>query len=276
MTVSVSVVSLITFVTCTIGYFNWLKPTLTVKILNNPDQLLEYKNNTFIRLAIYLLTVIISQFGVNIWYLILHCGGDIQQNIWAAALYTFIPWIFIFAIMVAIIVVFPGLKLAFTDVIGYYAVATQANEILSSIIMKPEVTDALLKNTTDAEKSTMSKTAQAVMKIWGNNSLLINQMNPDNFLDIWNLLKPLMIKETDEGNILTKAQETLLNLVVLKDNIGEGLWYIYTAILISSIVNYNLTSRGCKKSVETIKAQHDAYILKREADNKATNPKPPI
>jgi hypothetical protein len=56
----------------------------------------------------------------------------------------------------------------------------------------------------------------------------------------------------------------MLNLVVLKDNIGEAIWYVYTALLISSIVYYNLANVGCKKSVEQIKASHDEYVQQQE------------
>lgn len=90
-------------------------------------------------------------------------------------------------------------------------------------------------------------------------------MNPDNFLNIWNILKPLMNAGAFE-NIEIKTN--LLNLVVLKDNIGEGLWYIYTAILISSIVNYNLATRGCVKDISQIKADHDNYIKQQEEVDK--------
>ena len=86
-------------------------------------------------------------------------------------------------------------------------------------------------------------------------------MNTDNFLDIWNILKPLMTPGSFE-NIEIKTK--LLNLVVLKDNIGEMFWYIYTAILISSIVYYNLATRGCIKSVDQIKQDHDTYIQQQE------------
>ena len=41
-------------------------------------------------------------------------------------------------------------------------------------------------------------------------------------------------------------------------------WYIYTAILISSIVYYNLATRGCIKSVDQIKQDHDTYIQQQE------------
>jgi len=90
-------------------------------------------------------------------------------------------------------------------------------------------------------------------------------MNSDNFVTIWETLKPLM-KDTYKENI--EIQTQLLNLVVLKDNIGEAFWYIYTAILISSIVYYNLATRGCVKSVDQIKSDHDAYIQQQEEADK--------
>jgi len=88
--------------------------------------------------------------------------------------------------------------------------------------------------------------------------------NSDNFLNVWDILKPLMVQGAYD-NIELKSQ--LLSLVALKENIGEALWYIYTAILISSIVYYNLATRGCVKSVDQIKADHDAYIKQAEEAN---------
>jgi hypothetical protein len=75
-----------------------------------------------------------------------------------------------------------------------------------------------------------------------------------------------MIPGAYENNDIKKQ---LLDLVVLKDNIGEAFWYVYTSILISSIVYYNLATRGCVKSVDQIKADHDAYIQQQEETNKA-------
>jgi hypothetical protein len=63
-------------------------------------------------------------------------------------------------------------------------------------------------------------------------------------------------------------KQRLLDLVILKDNIGEAFWYLYTSILISSIVYYNLATRGCIKSVEQIKSEHDNFIKKEEELNK--------
>ena len=90
-------------------------------------------------------------------------------------------------------------------------------------------------------------------------------MNPDNFKSIWYTLKPLMNTGVYEN---IEIQNQLLHLVSLKDNIGEAVWYIYTAILISSIVYYNLATRGCVKNVDQIKADHDAYIQQQEEADK--------
>jgi len=86
-------------------------------------------------------------------------------------------------------------------------------------------------------------------------------MNPENYIQIWNLLKPLMTPGMFEN---LEIKKNLLDLVVLKDNIGEAFWYIYTAILISSIVNYNLATRGCVKDIKQVKADHDIYIKQQE------------
>ena len=66
----------------------------------------------------------------------------------------------------------------------------------------------------------------------------------------------------------TTIKQQLLDLVVLKDNIGEAFWYVYTAILISSIVYYNLATRGCVKSVDQMKSDHEAYIQSQEEAKK--------
>lgn len=231
-------------------------------MLEQPNGITNYYSSTLVWLAVYILLVVVSQFFLNCGYLINKCGGDISKNIGAAALFTFIPWILIFGVMIAVLIIFPGFKSAFTDVIGYYAVSFQANDLLSTIIMPADIRDKLNQTTNDADKQKLTGAAEAVMKIWGNNSLLINQMNPENFTEIWSILTPLMVPgaATDQAK-----KAALLGLVVLKDNIGEGLWYIYTAVLISSIVYYNLATRGCVKDIASIKTQHDNYLKQQEA-----------
>ena len=54
------------------------------------------------------------------------------------------------------------------------------------------------------------------------------------------------------------------------------MWYIYTAILVSSIVYYNLATKGCLRDVNSIKTNYNQYIqtkgdeLSATAESKAT------
>jgi hypothetical protein len=53
-------------------------------------------------------------------------------------------------------------------------------------------------------------------------------------------------------------------LVVKKDNIGEMLWYIYTGLLLTSIVQLKITTRGCTMNPKTMEENY-AKFKKQEA-----------
>lgn len=260
----ISLQSLIFFIIITIIYFAFPsigKPQLTLSDLTKEGVTPEFYSKNSKSLVFYLGVIVVSQLLLNIGYLMAKCGGSLDKNIGAAALFTFIPWILIFGVLLVVLIIFPGFKSAFSDVIGYYVVAGGANDIFGSILMGTDLNEMIEKTGDESRRNELTKAAEAIIKICGNKSILINQMNPDNFLSIWDTLKPLMTPGSYE-NIELKQQ--LLNLVVLKDNIGEAFWYVYTAILISSIVYYNLATRGCVKSAEQIKSEHDAYIKQQE------------
>ena len=266
-----SYLSIFIFLIITIVYYIFPavgKLPVTVDILQN-NQLGAYYKNNLSRLGLYFLFVVMSQFLLNSLYLINKCGGNSSTNIGVAALMTFVPWTLIFGVMMAILIMYPGLKSAFSDVIGYFAVAGKANEILTSILIDTKIEETINSsdNINELTKNAMKQSAEAILKLCGNKSILINQMSPDNFLSIWDILKPLM---KEGGNIpdLQQKQQELLGLVVLKDNIGEGLWYLYTAVLLTSIISFNLASRGCRKTVDQLKASHDDYLKQEEEAQK--------
>ena len=266
----VSQISLVLFIIITIIYFavpSIGKPQLTLNDILTDESKATYYIKNIKSLAFYLGVVVVIQLILNGWYLSTKCDGAIDKNIYAAFIFTFIPWVLIFGVMLAVLIIFPGFKSAFSDVLGYYAVAGSANDIFSSIFIGTDINDMIDKTNDVTKKNELTHAAEAIMKICGNKSILINQMNSDNFVTIWDTLKPLMNAGVyDDPNSEIKTQ--LLNLVVLKDNIGEAFWYIYTAILISSIVYYNLATRGCVKSVDQIKSDHDAYIQQQEEADK--------
>ena len=264
----VSLQSLLYFIIITIIYFVFPsigKPQLTLDDLVDDETKMNYYNRTLKSLAFYLGVVVVIQLLLNVTYLVSKCGGSLDKNIGAAALFTFIPWILIFGVMLAVLIIFPGFKSAFSDVLGYYVVAGSANDIFSVILIGTDINDMIDKTNDVNKKNELTHAAEAIMKICGNKSILINQMNPENFTEIWQTLKPLMNPGAYDN---LEIKTNLLNLVSIKDNIGEAFWYIYTAILISSIVYYNLATRGCVKSVDQIKSDHDTYIKQQEAANK--------
>ena len=240
-----------------------LKPKLTVDKLG-PDCFNDYKSSIFPKLALYLLAVCLSQFLLNTAYLNAKCGGTSKDNIGIAAIYTFIPWTVIFGSMIAVLIIFPGFKSAFSDVIGYFAISGGAKDIFNNILVNKEIQNNI-DNDDPANKAVFEKAADAITKMVGDKSILINKMTPDNFTDFWDTLFPLMKPEiTNNADMLTDYKTQLLNLVVLKENIGEALWYVYSALLIASIVYYNLANVGCVQSVDQIKASHDEYIKTQE------------
>jgi hypothetical protein len=158
--------------------------------------------------------------------------------------------------MIAVLIIFPGFKSAFSYVLGYFAISGGAADLFTKIMKNNDITGQ-----NQAPDPKLTAALEAVDKILDNNSILINKITPDNFIEMWHTLTPLM-KDDVTANVNQMGDQyksDLLALVVKKDNIGEAFWYIYTAILISSIVYYNLANRGCVKSVEQIKAGYDEY-----------------
>ena len=266
----ISYLSIIIFLIFTIIYYIFPavgKLPITLEILKN-NELGEYYKKNLSRLGLYFLAILVSQFALNSVYLINKCGGSAGTNVGMAAVLTFIPWTLIFAIMICVLIMYPGFKSAFADVVGYFVVAGKANEILSDLLVDVNADQAIESAQASLEqKGTLKKTAEAILKLCGNKSILINQITPENFLSVWEILKPLM---KNDGKIadIDKKQKDLLSLVVTRDNVGEAIWYIYTGIFITSIVSFNLASRGCKKTIDQLKASHDDFV-KQEQDVKS-------
>lgn len=363
-----SYINVIAFVIITILYYS-LKPTLTLK----HDEAQKYKETRYVYLSIYLMIIILTQFFVNVSIIKSTCGGNITANIGPAALFTFMPWLFIFGIMVVILLLYPGFKSVFADVIGYFYISSAANEIITTLLINKEVEDAMDKggepsfNTTDASappppyskpdttnyitsditpsappesaisttptqesipivlaepiqpgalinsipegstpgkvvdtlqlpptsggrktvikrreqikkgggKKEMQDAAEIIVKICGNMSVLINQITPENFDGYWKILTPLMKpKYQNENNTVEteKLKNDLFQLVVTRDNVGESMWYIYAGILVTSIVQLKIATRGCVKSTAQMEKDYQSF-LDEEAVAKANKDK---
>jgi hypothetical protein len=220
----------------------------------------------------------------------------------AAGVFTFIPWTLIFGIIVIVLIMYPGFKSAFSDVIGYFYVSSSANKLLTDLLVNTDLekklgdvgtpsappinemyppsappinempvvaipqSDTPIIGGAKSEKEQMQEAADLIIKICGNTSILINQIVPSNFNDYWSLLTPLKKEKykNDSSAETIKLRDELFNLVVTRDNIGESLWYVYTGLLLTSIVQLKITSRGCASNPKTMQQNYQKFLDKED------------
>lgn len=261
--------NIITFLLTTLLYYTILKPELTYNKTINPDEFQNYISSNYMYLAIYFLLVLIVQFMVNASIISSTCGGNITENMGAAGVFTFLPWTLIFGVIIVILTIYPGFKSAFSDVIGYYWVSSSANRVLTELLVNKEIDTSINTDIslTQEQKDKMQGAADTILKICGNTSILINQMVPQNFNEYWNLLNPLMKDKYKTSGAETDAiRNELFDLVITRDNVGEFMWYMYTGILLTSIVQLKITSRGCANNPKTMEQNYQKF---KESEEKA-------
>jgi hypothetical protein len=52
--------------------------------------------------------------------------------------------------------------------------------------------------------------------------------------------------------------------LVTRDKIGEAMWFIYTGVLVTSLVQLNIINRGCVSSPDTMQKKYQAFLKKEE------------
>ena len=239
--------SLYAFIGLTFVFF-YLKYKSDIKLYDKGGDLFM---NTLSYFLIYFFTVFVLQISASTIQLNGICPNNETNNFMSAFYYCFGPWIFIFLVMVIILVKFPSVKRAFSDVIGYAAVSNMMNTIFSKILYSSEeLKDQLEKGSHDK----LILADEAIMKLVHDKSVFINQIRYENFEEFWDSLKPLMKSDADD------YKEQLFNEVIKKDNWGELFWYWYTGIFVCFVVSYNVSVKGCKESVEQLKKDFSTNV----------------
>jgi len=258
-----SYLNIVTFLLTTLFYYLAIKPSFTYDISVDPQKNKQYISSSYMYLAIYLLLVMVIQFIVNASIITSTCGGNITENMGAAGVFTFLPWTLIFGVVILILTIYPGFKSAFSDVVGYFWISSSANKIITELLVDPEVQKKIDADTTSTpeQKEAMQSAADAIIKICGNTSVLINQIVPTNFNSYWSILTPLMKdKYKQSGPETDKMKNELFELVVSRDNVGESMWYMYTGILLTSLVQLKMTTRGCANNAETMEKNYQQFL----------------
>jgi hypothetical protein len=341
-----SYLNIISFFITTVFYYLSLKPTIDSSAFSDKKSqaYIDYKGNQYLYLGVYFLLVMVVQFAVNTSVITSNCGGNISDNIGFAGFITFIPWTLIFGVILLVLIIYPGFKSAFADVIGYFYVSSSANKIITELLVNKDLENSLESNTgSGAElpkanqdvntnviedslnndsslspsapppeiennndsslspsapppeientynynnlppivpnqiggqavnKKELEKAADAIVKICGNSSILINQMVPENFDDYWKILNPLKKPEyRDDSNPKTQEiKNELFELVTIRDNIGEAMWYIYTGLLVVSIIQMKIATRGCVNSQATMEKNYQQFLANEKQAQEA-------
>jgi hypothetical protein len=268
-----SYLNIVTFLLTTLFYYLAIKPSYTYEISVDPTKQKEYKSSSYMYLAIYLLLVMVIQFMVNSSIISSTCGGSITENMGAAGVLTFLPWTLIFGVIIVILTIYPGFKSAFSDVIGYYWVASSANKVITELLVDPKIQKKMNEDITSTpeQKEAMMTAADTIIKICGNTSVIINQIVPSNFQSYWNILTPLLKpKYQTESPETEKIRNELFEIVVSRDNVGESMWYMYTGLLLTSLVQLKIATRGCVSNPKTMEANYQKF---KDAEQKAKDQK---
>jgi len=261
-----SIANMLVFLIITLVYY-LKKPSISLDDVSDPTKMETYASSAYKFLGLYFLVVVAFQWAMNVGVIASACGGNVSENIGAAGLYTVIPWTLIFGIVIITIVVFPGFKSAFADVFGYYYVSSSANTLLTELLVDKDVDQSIDKGDA-ANKKGLQDAADMIVKICGNMSILINQIVPTNFDSYWDILDPLMKPKYQHNSVAAlPLKKELFDLVVTRDSVGETMWYVYTGVLLSLIVQMKLATRTCSISPATMEKNYQAYLDEEEKKN---------
>lgn len=238
--------SLVLFIILTIAYF-----IVKYMFLKQGD------NSTYLLVAFYsyLGVNVISQLIINISLTNQICGNSQWYD---AFFITVIPWIIIFGSLSVLLKIFPGWLMPFSNTFGYgIAKLGGINDLFGNILVSPN-------------ESKSTKLNKALQEIYSDKSLLINQVNDDNFDKFWNSLKTAnMLK----SSVTNEQKQEFKNFVYLKIIISEFIWFMLVGLLtVSASYNY-IINLSCEQSVATMKARHQKHDediqLTRKADDSA-------
>ena len=207
----------------------------------------------------YALLIFIIQYLVNLNLTNQLCN-EVQYE--AAIQGTFIPWVLIFGVTVSLLFIFPEWISPFANTFGYYFAKLSGGEALISSIFKSQF----------EKKTGLNNEGQiALENIYSNKSLLINEVNTENYDRFWQkMTEANLLKDSVNSDL----KEKFRSVISLKENIGIMVWYLLSGIL-ASYVSYNyILSMSCKRNVNEMKIRYAEYKKKRDKEqieNKKSN-----
>jgi hypothetical protein len=193
--------------------------------------------------------IIIIEYVINLDLTGKICGSN---QVFTAIFVTAIPWILIFGVFNLMIMLFPGWLAPFSNTFGYGFVKILGLSKVIHEIFKS-------KNASDSDE----KIQQSLAQIYGNESLLINQITPSNFSEFWKN-SSILFKSGVNGDPTLKGK--LEDFVRIKYLVSEYIWYILIGSLITSVSYNYILNAGCKKTIRDM--ENDDNKIEKLVDDK--------
>ena len=184
-----------------------------------------------ILLAAYVFGVLIYEFNNSLELTKKKCG---TPRFTLAFYYVVVPWLMIFGTLNAMLIQFPGWKAPFANTFGYLFLRLSGIQSLMFKLLKPV-------------DSASAKVKPSLQKIYMDQSMLINEITPQNFDSFWEQNKELFNENAES------LKSSLRKKVILKDSIAEFVWFYMTGSLIMAISFSYITNATCHLTAEEIK-----------------------
>lgn len=212
-------------------------------------------NTNTIYFVIYILTLVIGNYFINLNITKTVCGGQPQ---WASTMInTIIPWILIFGVMNIVLIIFPGWVSPFANTFGYGAMNLLGLKDLLKVILN------LDKDNPDSKLSDSQKlVARGIQEIYGNSSLFINQV-PVASSKFKEFVNTLITTGYFRKGITIDSQEivSLYKLLRLKELVGKYIWNILSGILVTSISYNFIINVSCSNSLKEMKEKRNDFLV---------------
>jgi hypothetical protein len=212
------------------------------------------ENFNMILTIVYFLLIIFSQLFIAYKITQKLCGGSGQFV--PIVLWGLIPWIMIFIGLNIILMLLPGWKAPFSNTFGFLA---------SKVMGITSVMNNLVKSGFSSKDTKLNKIMETVYE---DNSLLVNQITPENFNSAIDKISGIFDKSNKA--IYNANIEKLRSIIFVKDLTSRVVWYLLTGILSISISNMGLLSSVCTKSPNQIKEEVEQYKAQLSSQSQQT------
>ena len=249
-----NVLSLGIFIGLTLAYtfFDFILVRAYSRELWN-DPIATKKKRSGIKMFLYV-ALVATVIGSQIWINSATSNCD-KVPLFSIIIHTIIPNLVIFVLMIGLMEMFPAFLEPFSNFIGYgVARVMGVNKILLDIL-QPEGTN------------------QDVNKIYTDKSMMVNELNENNFKSI--------LESFDKDEILLpgkindeKLIRKLYNIVAIKNSISRLLWFLLLGSLVVMISSNAIAKIECVVSIDADKKKkmrEDTEKLSAERNKKFKN-----